>query len=262
MGESFEMKKTLAILISALMLCSMLPLGIVFAGNAAYSITEYGGTNAVTVDGRWTTATEWTDAPHTWMSGNTTNSGKFAYKMDFNTYQLSWCIEFLTDTTNNAGDYWKICLDDSNTGGALPQVGDYMIEITGHTTIKAYQGTGTGWAQLSSAAEITWSNTIATSMWSSTPHWILEVQDLKTDGLVQVPNAPPTGMGIMAFDASNNQYTSWAPNANVNSPDSWGLIGGYSMDAVPEGFTFATVMIASCVAVMVGFVVLRKRQKA
>jgi hypothetical protein len=255
------MKKTLAIVVSALMLFSMLPIGMVFAGNAAYSITEYGGTNAVTLDGKWTTATEWTDAPHTWMSGNTTNSGKFAYKMDFNTYQLSWCVEFLTDTTNNAGDYWKICLDDSNGGGTAPQAGDYMIEITGHTTLKLYQGTGTAWAQISST-EVGWSNSIATSMWSSTPHWILEVQDLKTDGTVQVPNAPPTGMMVAAFDASNNQYTSWAPGASATVPNSWGLVGTYSMDAVPEGFTFGTVMVASCIAVVVGFICLRKRQKA
>jgi hypothetical protein len=253
-----NMKRVCSIGFCVIVLCSLLLVGVANAGQAAYSITEYGASNAVTVDGKWTSANEWTDAPHTWMSGNTTNSGKFAYKIDFGTYGCEWCVEMLTDTTDNAGDYVRICFDDGNGGGTAPQSGDYMIEITGHSTIKIYSGTGTGWSQLSSASEISWKSTMGTSMWSSTPHWITEVVDVKTDGLVQIPNAPPTGMMVAAFDASTNQYTSWAPGASYLNPNSWGLVGDYSMEGIPEGFNFGAVLMIASAAILIGFYYLRR----
>jgi len=256
--RGFALRRAISIALCVFVLGSLLLAEIANAGNAAYSITEFAASVIPTFDGKWTSPTEWTDAPHTFMTGNAT--GKFGYKIDFSTYGLIWIVEILTDNTNNTGDYWQICLDDSNTGGAAPQPGDYKIEITGHTTLKAYQGTGTGWAQVTPAAgEITWANTIGTSMWSSTPHWILEISDSdKTGGTIQVPNAPPTGMRVAAFDAATNTLAAWAPGDYANVPDQWGLVSGYSMDPIPEGFSLGAILIVASVAVLVGFYYLRK----
>jgi len=255
------LKRTLSIAFCVLILCSLLLVGIANAGNAAYSITEYGAIAPCTVDGKWTTSDEWTDAPHTFMTGNAT--GKFGYNIqDFTNLGLEWVVEILTDNTNNTGDYWQICFDDANSGGAAPSAGDYMIEIDGHTTLKVYQGTGSGWTEVAPAAgELTWANTIGTSMWSSTPHWILEIVDSsKTAGTVQVPNAPPTGMRIAAFDAATNTICAWAPNSSANVPDQWGLISGYDQNPIPEGIGLGVTVILSSVAVLFGFY-LRKRPK-
>lgn len=253
------MKRNLTIAACVCILCSLLIVGIANAGNAAYSILEYAAVNAVVVDGKWTSPSEWTDAPHTFMTGNAT--GKFAYKLsDFTDLGLDWIVEILTDNTNNTGDYWQICFDDGNTGGSAPSAGDYKIEITGHTTLRAYQGNGAGWTQVTPAAgELTFANTIGTSMWSSTPHWILEVTDSsKTAGTLQIPTQPPTGLLITAFDAATNQYCSWAPNGTANKPDSWGVISGFDMNGIPEGFAFGAIVLIASVATLVGFVYLRK----
>ncbi len=249
------MKRSVLVAFSSLMLCSLLLLitvGTIKAGNPDYSITEYPSIATATVDGRWTTADEWTDSPHTEMSGNAT--GKFGYNIqDFTNLGLEWIVEILTDNTNDTGDYWQICLDDQNGGGAAPQSGDYMIEIVGHTTLRVYQGTGSGWSEVTPAAgELTWANTIDTSMWSSTPHWILEIVDLsKITGTVQVPTQPPTGMRVAAFDASNNTLAAWAPNSSANVPDEWGVIAGFSTEPIPEVLTIGVVVILLSVSVLI-----------
>jgi len=251
---------------SIFMLCSLLLLitvGTTKAGNPDYSITEYPSIATATVDGKWTTADEWTDSPHTEISGNAT--GKFGYNVqDFTNLGLEWIVEILTDNTNDTGDYWQICLDDGNSSGAAPQTGDYMIEIVGHTTLRVYQGDGSGWSEVTpEEGELTWANTIDTSMWSSTPHWILEIVDSsKTAGTVQVPTAPPTGMRVAAFDASNNTLAAWAPNSSANVPDEWGLISGFSETPIPEGLTIGVMVLLSSFSVLVGSHCFRKRSSS
>ncbi len=195
------------------------------------------------------------------MTGNTT--GKFAYKIvDFTSYTVQWIVELLSDNTNNTGDYVQVCFDDLNTGGSAPSSGDFMLEVDGHTTLKVFSGSGTGWSPVSGASEITFANTIGVSMWSSTPHWILEIQDSdKTQGVVTIPDAPPTGMGILAFDAATNQLATWAPNASARNPDSWGLVENFNSGPVPEGFSLGAVLIVASIAVIVGFYHLRKQSR-
>jgi len=249
--------------ISVLMLCSLLMItavGTVMAGNPDYSITEYGAVTVATVDGEWTAEDEWTDAPITDMTGTAT--GQFGYNMDFNIYGLQWLVEFFDDDTDDAEDYWKICFDDSNSGGSAPDSGDFMIEIVGHTTMTVYQGTGSGWSEVDPAGEITWSDSIGTSPLNSEPHWILEVVESdKTSGIIQIPNAPPTGMNIIAYDASTDTTAAWAPDSDVDNPDSWGLVADYSMDPIPEGLTFGVMAALSSIALLAGSLYLRKHAK-
>ena len=247
---------------SIFILCSLLlitTVGTANAGNPDYSIIEYGAAIAKTIDGTWTAPDEWTDAPITDMTGNAT--GQFGYNMDFNTYGLQWIVEIFTDNTTDEGDYWQICFDDSESGGSAPSSGDFMIEIVGHTTMTVYTGTGSGWSEVApDAGELTWSNTIDASPLNSTPHWILEiVESGKTSGVVQIPNAPPTGMRIAAYDANTSTIAEWAPGGTADVPDSWGRIGGYSMDPIPEGLTFGVMAVLSSVALLAGSHYLRKR---
>jgi hypothetical protein len=256
------LKKICLIFLCILILGSMLLVKPARAGNAVYSITEYPAVAACTVDGKWTTTDEWTDAPITDMTGNAT--GKFGYDIqDFTNLGLEWLIEIFGDNTNDTGDYVQICLDDANNGGSAPKTTAFMVEIDGHTTLKVFQGTGSGWTQVTPASgEITWNCTIAASPLNSTPHWIYEVVDSsKTAGTVQVPSTPPTGMRVAAYDASDDTICSWAPNSSANVPDQWGLIATYSSDPIPESTNLGVIVILSCVAVVASLFILRKRPK-
>lgn len=256
------MKKTLSIAFCVLIASSLLMVGIVKAGNSTYSILEYVAVDTCVVDGKWTTPTEWTDGPVSSMTGNM--SGGFVYNIqDFTNLGIEWLVEALSDNTNNTGDYMQICFDDLNTGGTAPNTGCFMIEIDGHTTLKVYQGTGAGWAQVTPAAgEISWANTLGTSMYGNQTHWIYEVVDSsKTAGTVQIPDAPPTGMGATAFDAATNKYCSWAPNMDARIPNTYGVLSTYSMDPIPEGFSVGAIVLLSAAAMMVGFYYLRKRPR-
>jgi|WetSurMetagenome_2_1015567.scaffolds.fasta_scaffold21923_2 hypothetical protein len=255
------MKKTLGIGIFVFFLCSLMLTGIVCAGNSAYSISEYWLANPTVIDGKWTTTNEWTDTGHTFMTGNAT--GKFAYKADINsgTYATIFIIEMLGDNTNNTGDYVQLCLDNDNTATTAPTSTCYMVQIDGNRNLTLYQGTGSGWTAVS-RSELTWAETLGTSMWSSTPHWIIEIQDSsKIDGIIQT-GQPPNGLRVAAYDASNTQFAAWAPNSNANVPSTWGVIADYQ-STIPEGLSAGTtvglILLLASAVTLATFIHLRRR---
>ena len=249
--------------VSILMLSSLLLLttfGIIKAGNPAYSIIEYTGSVVpAIVDGDWTSENEWTDA----LLVPVTDNVIFYYNVELNAYSCEFCVEIYNDNTNDTGDYWQFCFDDSNNGGTAPQSGDFRVDIVGHTTLTVYQGNGTGWTEITPAGEITWANSISDSPTESNPHWILEFTFIKTAGNAMIANAPPTGLRVAVYDASNNAagVQAWAPDSDVNVPNEWGLISGYSAEPIPEGLTIGVMMLLSSVSVLVGYHYLLKRKE-
>ena len=239
------------------MLCSLTLVLVANAGNDAYPVTEYQWATAPTIDGKWTTPSEWTDGPIFTMS----NNSFYEYKMDFTTFAIAWLVESHGDNTNDPGDLWQICLDPDNSGGGAPGSGDFKIEIQGHTTLKIYQGTGSGWSQLSGTSEILWANTMTTSPYNTAPHWVLEVEDPdKTTGTIITPQ-PPNGMGVFSYDASSGKLSAWPPGSSPNVPSGWGVISGFDQAGIPEGFSIGVVVLLSSVAVTAGFYYLRKRPR-
>ena len=251
--------------ISILVLCSLLLImtfGTVRAGNPDYTFIERPCAVVCTVDGEWTTDDEWTDVEMHDMTGTAT--GQFGYVVqDFSIMGLEWVVEIFTDDTDDEEDYWQICFDDSNSGGSAPDSGDFMIEIVGHTTLTVYQGDGSGWSEVPGAAsEVTWSDSIDSSPLNSEPHWILEVvESSKIADTIQIPNAPPTGMRVAAYDASTDTIAAWAPDSSEDDPDSWGLIDGFDMSPIPEGLNLAVMVFLSSVTLVVGSHYLKKRSK-
>jgi hypothetical protein len=167
------------------------------------------------------------------------------------------------DSTNDPGDYWQICLDGSMDGGSAPLADDFLINITGHTTATWYEGTGSGWAVIStpSATTFSWNETLSTSPVYSTPHYILEVHIIKTD-----PAGSQTGimgaefwMRVAVNDAHSGGYglQAWPPTSR-DTPSSYGDIP-YSSSAVPESLNISLIMVLSAVAVAAGSVILKKR---
>jgi hypothetical protein len=116
-------------------------------------------TQPVTIDGKWTSPTEWTDAPEIQMLVGAGNGiGYFRMKHDAtNLYILG---ESLVDTaveynsTAGGGDFMSVFLDTLYNQGSAPQTGDYKLLAeymgAGNTTIRAWEGNGTGWVKVSS----------------------------------------------------------------------------------------------------------------
>jgi hypothetical protein len=250
--------------ISILMLCSLLlitTVGTVMAGNPDYSIIEYWTQVAPTFDGEWTSPDEWTESEHVQI----TDVGIFTYTADImltGSMNSQFLVEFFTDTTDDAEDYWQICIDPSNGGGSAPGTGYGRIDIIGHTDIVCYAGDGTGWSEIAVDSDIEWANSISDSPLNSTAHWILELQFNKESGAMQL-GMPPNGLRIAFYDASNPDagVQAWPPDSDVNDPDTWGQIPTYSQEPIPEGLTFGVMALLSSISLLAGSHYLQKRSK-
>ncbi len=120
-----------------------------------------------------------------------------------------------------------------------------------------YQGNGTGWTLLATPpAGFAIKDSLGTSPFSSTPHWIAEIQIDKVNSRVNA--IPPIGIRVAAFDASNAAagVQAWPPTI-LDNPSQWGSISGYG-GTIPEGFGLGIVVAMSAV-VMVASYYLRKR---
>lgn len=257
------MKRVLFVAFLILMLCSLLLLvnvGTTEAAEPGYSYIEYDSIVVPTLDGVWTSPDEWTDGPHP-QGLKISESANFTGTITTTTVRMELLIEFFTDNTNDADDYFQVCMDGTNDGGTAPGDGDFRIEVKGHTTLLCYEGDGTGWTLITPGADVQWANSITATPWSSTPHWILEISVAKT-GTVVSGNQPPIGLRVAVYDASNATagVQAWPPTERDN-PSRWGLISEYGGGPIPEGFGFGVMVLLSTVAVAVSFYCLRKRPK-
>ena len=262
------MKKIFSIAFCVLLLCSMLLMvnvGSVLATEAGYSISEAYGGSGVTLDGKWggTAGSEWVSTT-SWLEKKfpTAANARFAYQMAMTDAGngMSWLFEF-HDTTNDAGDIWRLCIDGAADGGAAPNSNDNKIEITGHTTCKTYVGNGTGWAPMASSSMILWNNSLTTSTYLAANHWVLEVQFDKAALGAWGANPPPEGLFVGMYDASNTAqgWVMW-PATSADNPQRWGSIGTYGTE-IPEALSFAVVVALSSVAIVIGTIYLRKKPK-
>jgi hypothetical protein len=96
--------------------------GNVKAYQAGFQADDCTAVNSVTVDGTWTTDIEWDDAAQYELGGglNGIFRLKYAFAEDFSYVNQYYLIEFLGDTTDDAGDYWQICYAVAATYGGVP----------------------------------------------------------------------------------------------------------------------------------------------
>ncbi len=252
------MKKYAVSIIFTLIMAGILLLpAVTMLANAAaagYIHTTYFLANAVTLDGKCT-GTEWDDTPIT-VFGNNTAVFRSKWAMDpfIGQYLL---VEVLNDNTNDAGDLLQLCFDGDMSGGATPQTGDVRIDITGHTTLTAYNGNGAGWSQTTAPGSFTWNSSIGTSPLMSSPHWIYEILiDKQTFGI-----GAEYWMRVAVSDANNAPagVRSWPPTSR-DVPNDWGDIP-YLFETIPEGVGLGSMVLLLSVAVVIGVFGLRKKGK-
>jgi hypothetical protein len=251
------MKKIITISLAMLMLCGLLLIGVTKASEPGYEVSEAYETAEVTLDGNWATG-EWEDSWIEWLNYSA-NGERFCYKASS---AIGYAPEFLidsADTTDDAGDIWQICIGVPD--GAAPESGRNKIEIVGHETLTVYEGNGTGWVEIDSSS-VTWADNMTISdVPLDYEHWCVEVIIDKTSiGSAAWNAAPPIGLRVAMYDASNQTWLSWPPASDPDVPDSWGLITGGNA-TIPDSLSFIGVVLLSSVAVAVGFYSVRKRPK-
>jgi hypothetical protein len=263
------MKKKVVVAFCILTLCLLSCLAIAKPANAqqaGYSHMCYPLQNAVTIDGKWTTTSEWTDGLPTTFGSN----GVFRDKYDFSGYPTVYediIIETM-DNTNDTGDFIMVCFDGGATAESAPSATDFAINFTGNSQCTWYQGTGTAWKQIASpsSSDLKWAESYSSSPTYSTSHLILEMQLTKTAtdlGGSQILG-PEFWMLIETYDAHSGGYglQSWppVPPSSATNPSSFGDIP-YSSTAIPESMNIGVVVLLSAVAVTAGSVLIRKRSK-
>jgi len=253
------MKKRWLVAFCLLTLCNLLVInaGTIKASEPGYVRIDYPTQVPPTIDGAWTSSDEWTDGEVTMIGEDVA----FRSTWDSATEGVytRFIVEFYSDNTTDAGDYWQMCTDYDASGGSAPGNDDFRIDIEGHNNLTVYQGTGSGWTPITpDPSDITWANSLSASPTNSTPHWILEMEILKNAGIVQLYMI--WGLRLAVFDANSTAgVLSWPPTSR-DVPDGWG-VQNFTSDPIPEGFSLGVVVLLSSAAVAVGFYCLRKRSR-
>jgi hypothetical protein len=254
------MKKGLLIAFCILAVCSViLPINVVTikAAESGYERTDYTPDPdvTITIDGKWTTTNEWTlNGEVTLIDANASFRSVWTM-VDTDVVYDTFLVEFFSDNTTDAGDYWQICIDGNQGGGATPQADDYRIDIVGHTTLTVYQGTGSGWTATGTPSTLEWADSLNDSPTNSTSHYMLEITFLKSE----LGASAYWNFRLAVYDESTDTLLAWPPTPQ-DEPDRWG-VQNYVTEVVPEGFSLGVVVLLSSVAVVVGFYCLRKRSK-
>jgi hypothetical protein len=255
------------------MLCLLAPLaavGIVQAQASGGTHVDYETSNAPTIDGKWTSGTEWTD-------GKRENIGSSAIFYDMWTYGTTVneniIIETL-DNTNDAGDYVQICFDGANNLGSSPQTDDFLVNVTGHSTCTWYEGTGSTWSAIATpdSSIFSFAQTLGTSpVYGTTQHYMTEFSFNK-QGVVNGQSflAIQFNMRIAVYDAHSGGLgaAAFPASSTANNPSGWEYID-YSSNTnsptdplpIPESLSVGVIMVLSVVAVVAGAMILSKRSK-
>ena len=135
----------------------------IVAGHLGPTIVCYTATQPVTIDGKWTSKSEWNDTGETQLFvGDGNGVGYFRVKHDgtwlfvLAESLINTAVEY--NTTLGFGDYMAVFLDTLHNDGKSPATDDYRF-IAGwvnasYTRIVTRKGTGTGWSDSGPVEEV------------------------------------------------------------------------------------------------------------
>jgi len=265
------MKRSILVAFAMVAAC-ILSLQTCLASAQTYLLTNYlGPTGGVTVDGKWTSASEWTDA----MTAPSLPSSilfreKWEYPGTTNIVEYV-LVEFYTDNTNTTGDFFQYCLDPLANGGSAPQADDVLINYTGHNRsgLTLYKGNGTGWARWTGwtyGTDVAIADSRTGSQMNATSHWIIELMMDRSN-----PNFDTSGAStayqplirVAVYDQNNTSQgvQSWPPSTSQNAPSTWGTESG-QYAAIPESLTILPITLISFIAVAVSIYFFHRKPRA
>ena len=251
------MKRAILMALSVMALCSILAGTVSAALQTGYGFDIGPGAVVPTVDGSVAAGEYDTDTFQDFLYNGwtmTTSSFRCKYFTDPLIVE-NWVIEFIGDTTDDAGDYVKMSVNaaegfgDPAAGGAAPT--DLCVEITvmGDGTTTFQKGTGTGWTAFTDPTSEDYTMAAAVN-----GHRVYELYMQKTTTLAFGYN---NNVRIEVYDESTGTTLMWPPQSDADVPDTWG-IGMTVSDPVPEGLTIGIMLLLSTIAVLVGTRYFRK----
>lgn len=247
------MKKIIATTFCTLMLCSLLLItGTVMAAEPGYVRYSHPTQVIPILDGTWTTDDEWTDGEETWIGEDV------VFRSTLDSDISRWIVEFLTDTTDDPGDYLRFCIDvGSGTDYSAPEITFHRkFEITEHTNLFHYFGDRGDWS-LHDHSYVEWAASLSASPTSSTPHWIYEIQIYKTVGVIPIEDI--WYFFLQVYDASNPEFHAWPPT-DPDVPEDWGM-EDYSPEPIPEFLSFGVMVLLTTLSMLVGYKYFVKRKE-
>ena len=234
----------------------------IVAGHLGPTIVCYTATQPVTIDGKWTSKSEWNDTGETQLlvaDGN--GVGYFRVKQD-----RTWLYvlaESLIDTSaeNNAGkaDYAQVLLDTLHDGGNAPMVDDYFFapwyENTSYTGMHTEKGTGTGWQSADPVEGMQAKIGLDTGNSPHQPHPHVTVEFRIPLSIIRIGTF---GFFIRMGDSSNvlTMHFYWpGPTMADQSidPSSWGNVS-ISLGTIPE---FSNTLLVVALVILSALAVFR-----
>jgi hypothetical protein len=265
--EILKMKSAILVTLSIIAVCSLCLAGTVSAAKAGYGFTIAQGADITSWDGKVSPATEWDDSFKDWLyDGWTKTTSFFRCKWGMTPAICeNWLIEFLGDTTDDAGDWWEISVDASADGGAAPKTDNFKINWTAATGVKIWKGTGTGWTAFTAAVAGTSGDyfantTISASPASATPHRIVEIYLNKGVYGGALAMGLNVNERLAIYNAATGKTVMWPPYSSADNPDTYGAgTTDISGTSIPEGLTVGVMLALSSVAVVVSTRYFRKK---
>jgi hypothetical protein len=266
------MKRKIWAILAVITVCSICLTGIVSAAKEGYGFT-IGGTctvdpdiNGVVAAGEWDTDSYKDFLYDGWTMSTSFFMDKWSSTLNSVISEL-WAVEFLSDTTNDPGDYFKMSVDrtmtggfsDTPLGGTAPTETCFQITITGSGTVTMQIGTGTAWAAYAdpvSGTDYIVGTSVSASPSSATAHRCYELYlDKGVYGGV-LAMGYLNNARLEVYDASTGKTLMWPPYSSADVPDTYGA--GTTGSVVPEGLTIGIMLAVASVAVVVSARYFRK----
>jgi hypothetical protein len=253
------MKKKILAILAVTIMCIACFVGIVSAAKEGYGFSMFNGADITSYDGQVSPATEWDDSfKDILYNGWATTTSFYRCKWGYTPGICeNWMMEFLGDTTNDAGDWWEICVDTTATGGAAPQDAEFKVNGSAAQGVKIWQGTGSTWtaytaATVGSEGDVFAATSIAASPASATPHRIVEIYLNKGVSGGVLAMGLNNNERLAIYDAATGITVMWPPYSDANVPDTYGAgTTDISGGTIPEGLTIGLMLALSSVAVIV-----------
>lgn len=248
-------------------LCFASMTGFTLAQKEGYTIEDFQATIEPTIDGKWTSQDEWSNAAEAKLEqvdgGDTNTFFRIQHTTDSTTGEITYylLVEVLNDTTNDSGDLLQICIIGADEVGGtpiattLPNEDTLRIDYLGHdqTRTTIYRGAGQSW---STETDYTWSSDILivdsfdASPSSDNAHLIYEVKISASAFNIN----PEYWIRVATFDESDTSSSGmkmWPLGSREDSND-WGQVETID-ETIPEFPTWTIIPIFAIATVVVTF---------
>jgi len=255
------MKKAILIALGVIAVCSVFLAGTVSAAKEGFGFQMGGTATAPTIDGTEASG-EWdTDSFKDLLwDGWTQTTSYFRTKWSSDIVIAEyWLISVGSDTSNDAGDYVKLSVDNSLVfgeppeGGAAPTEQCFQLKVMGDGTMTMEKGTGTGWGPFTAAVS-------GTDYDAKTTVSGARVYEIFLDKGVSAGGALAMGYHnnarIEVYDASTGKTLMFPPDSSADVPDSYAE--GTTGEAVPEVLSVVVMLSLSTIAALVSTRYFRK----